>query len=49
MVHSKYLLEEALKASGLTYVIWRPTGYFYDIAHVFWPMIKSKSVQLLKT
>ncbi len=49
MVHSKYLLEEALKASGLTYVIWRPTGYFYDIAHVFWPMIKSKSVQLLRT
>lgn len=49
MVHSKYLLEEALKASGLTYVIWRPTGYFYDIAHVFWPMVKSKSVQLLKT
>ena len=49
MVHSKFLLEEALKASGIIYVIWRPTGYFYDIAHVFWPMIKSKSVQLLKT
>ena len=49
MVHSKYLLENKLKESGLTYVIWRPTGYFYDIAHVFWPMIKSKSVQLLKT
>lgn len=49
MVHSKYLLENKLKESGLTYVIWRPTGYFYDIAHVFWPMIKSRSVQLLKT
>ena len=49
MVHSKFMLEGALRASGLTYVIWRPTGYFYDIAHVFWPMIKSKSVQLLKT
>lgn len=48
MVHSKYLLEQELKKSGLTYVIYRPTGYFYDIAHVFWPMIKSKSVQLLK-
>lgn len=48
MVHSKYLLEDELKKSGLTYVIYRPTGYFYDIAHVFWPMIKSKKVQLLK-
>ncbi len=48
MVHSKFLLENDLKRSGLTYVIYRPTGYFYDIAHVFWPMIKSRSVQLLK-
>ena len=48
MVNSKYLLEQELKKSGLTYVIYRPTGYFYDIAHVFWPMIKTKSVQLLK-
>lgn len=48
MVHAKYLLEEELKRSGLSYVIWRPTGYFYDIAHVFWPMIKARSVQLLK-
>ncbi len=48
MVHSKYLLEQELKKSGVPYVIYRPTGYFYDIAHVFWPMIKSKSVQLLK-
>lgn len=48
MVHAKYLMEEALKASGMPWTIWRPTGYFYDIAHVFWPMIKSRSVQLLK-
>lgn len=48
MVHSKFLLEEELKKSGITYVIYRPTGYFYDIAHVFWPMIKTKKVQLLK-
>lgn len=48
MVHSKYLFEQALKQSGMNYVIYRPTGYFYDIAHVFWPMIKSRSVQLLK-
>ena len=48
MVHSKFLMENELKKSGMTYVIYRPTGYFYDIAHVFWPMIKTKSVQLLK-
>ena len=48
MVNSKYLLEAELKASGLTYVIHRPTGYFYDIAHVFWPLIKKGQVQLLK-
>ena len=48
MVNSKFMMENELKKSGLTYVIYRPTGYFYDIAHVFWPMIKSKSVQLLK-
>lgn len=48
MVHSKYLMEQMLKKSGLDYVIYRPTGYFYDIAHVFWPMIKEKKVQLLK-
>jgi len=48
MVNSKFLLEGELKKSGITYVIYRPTGYFYDIAHVFWPMIKTRSVQLLK-
>ncbi len=48
MVHSKFLLEQELKRSGLDYVIYRPTGYFYDIAHVFWPMIKARKVQLLK-
>ncbi len=48
MVHAKYLMEQEIKKAGIPYVIYRPTGYFYDIAHVFWPMIKSKSVQLLK-
>lgn len=47
MVNSKFLLEQELIKSGINYVIYRPTGYFYDIAHVFWPMIKTKSVQLL--
>lgn len=48
MVNSKYMLEQELKASGVPYVIHRPTGYFYDIAHVFWPMILNNKVQLLK-
>ena len=39
MIHAKALFEEKLKASGLTYLIFRPTGYFYDIAKVFWPMV----------
>jgi len=47
MVHAKYLFEEELKKSGLTYVIHRPTGYFYDIVKVFRPMIEKGSVSLL--
>lgn len=46
MLHAKYLLEEALKASGIDYVIFRPTGYFYDIAKVFKPMIEKGEVTL---
>ena len=48
MVNAKYMFEGELKKSGLTYCIYRPTGYFYDIAHVFWPMILGNKVQLLK-
>ena len=47
MLHAKFLLEEALKASGVPYVIFRPTGYFYDIAKVFRPMIEKGEVTLL--
>ena len=47
MLHAKYLLEEALKASGIDYVIFRPTGYFYDIAKVIKPMIEKGEVTLL--
>lgn len=47
MVHSKYLFEGQLKKSGLTYVILRPTGYFYDIIKVFRPMIEKGEVSLL--
>lgn len=47
MLHAKYLFEEELKKSGLNYVIFRPTGYFYDIVKVFRPMIEKGEVTLL--
>ena len=47
LVHSKYLFEEELKKSRLSYVILRPTGYFYDIIKVFRPMIEKGAVTLL--
>lgn len=47
MLHAKYLFEEELKKSGLTWVIYRPTGYFYDIVKVFKPMVEKGEVTLL--
>lgn len=47
MLDSKYQFELKLKESGLSYSIIRPTGYFYDIAHVFMPMIEKGKVTLL--
>lgn len=47
MLHAKYLFEEELKQSGLEYVIFRPTGYFYDIVKVFKPMVDKGTVTLL--
>ena len=47
MLHAKYLFEQELKKSGLTWVITRPTGYFYDIVKVFKPMVEKGSVTLL--
>jgi len=47
MVNAKYLFEQELKKSGITYVIHRPTGYFYDIIKVFKPMIEKGKVTLL--
>ena len=47
MLHAKYLFEEELKKSGITYVIHRLTGYFYDIVKVFKPMIEKGEVTLL--
>ncbi len=47
MLHAKYLFEEELKKSGISYCITRPTGYFYDIVKVFRPMIEKGEVTLL--
>lgn len=47
MLDAKAKLEKELKSSGLTWVIFRPTGYFYDIAKVFMPMIEKGKVTLL--
>ena len=47
MLDAKAKLEAYLKKSGLTWVIFRPTGYFYDIAKVFMPMIEKGKVTLL--
>ncbi|MBR3364860.1 MAG: NAD(P)H-binding protein [Solobacterium sp.] len=47
MLDAKAKLEKKLKASGLQYTIYRPTGYFYDIVKVFKPMIAKGKVTLL--
>ncbi len=47
MLDAKAKLERKLKASGLQYTIYRPTGYFYDIVKVFKPMIAKGKVTLL--
>lgn len=47
MLHAKAMFEEELKKSGLEYVIFRPTGYFYDIVKVFRPMVEKGEVTLL--
>ncbi len=48
MLHAKYLLEEEIKKGEMDYVIYRPTGYFYDIAKVFKPYVDKGEMQLLK-
>ena len=47
MLHAKAMFEKELIASGLNYIIHRPTGYFYDIIKVFKPMILKGEVTLL--
>lgn len=48
MLDAKNRFEIELKESGLDYMIFRPSGYFYDIARVFRPMIEKGTVTLLK-
>ena len=48
MLHAKYLVEEEIKKQPIDYVIYRPTGYFYDIAKVFKPYVDKGEMQLLK-
>jgi len=48
MLNAKYMFEQELIKSGLEYVIYRPTGYFYDIIKVFRPYIEKGEMQLLK-
>ncbi len=48
MLNAKFMFEQELKKSGIDYVIYRPTGYFYDIVKVFRPYIEKGEMQLLK-
>ncbi len=48
MLHAKYMVEEELKKGKMDWVIYRPTGYFYDIAKVFKPYVDKGEMQLLK-
>ncbi|MBR4807877.1 MAG: SDR family oxidoreductase [Lachnospiraceae bacterium] len=47
MLNAKNRFEISLMNSGLNWVIFRPTGYFYDIAKVFMPMVDKGKVTLL--
>jgi uncharacterized protein YbjT (DUF2867 family) len=48
MLHAKYLVEEEIKKEPMDWVIYRPTGYFYDICKVFKPYVDKGEMQLLK-
>ena len=49
MLDAKAMFEKELKESGLTWTVFRPTGYFYDVAHIFQPKVEAGKVTLLKT
>ena len=48
MLHAKYMVEQEIQKGSTDYVIYRPTGYFYDIAKVFKPYVDKGEMQLLK-
>lgn len=48
MLHAKYLVEQEIKKQSMDWIIYRPTGYFYDIAKVFKPYVEKGEMQLLK-
>ena len=48
MLHAKYMVEQEIKKEPMDWVIYRPTGYFYDIAKVFKPYVDKGEMQLLK-
>ena len=48
MLHAKFLVEQEIKQQPMDWIIYRPTGYFYDIAKVFKPYIDKGEMQLLK-
>lgn len=48
MFRAKAMFENELRASGLNYVIYRPTGYFYDILKVFKPYVDKGEMMLVK-
>ena len=48
LLHAKYLVEQEIKQQPMDWVIYRPTGYFYDIAKVFKPYVDKGEMQLLK-
>ncbi len=48
MLNSKRMFETVLQNGEIPYLIYRPTGYFYDIIKVFTPYIKKGQMQLLK-
>ncbi len=48
MLHAKALAENKIMTGPMDYIIYRPTGYFYDIAKVFKPYIDKGEMKLLK-
>ena len=48
MLHAKFMVEEEIRKGDMDYVIYRPTGYFYDICKVFKPYVDKGEMQLLK-